>query len=109
MVIIRLPTAAATGVRQERVAAPSTWTVQAPQSPMPQAYFVPVMPIAKHPQQGHLRIGIHDLLAAVNLERESFHTRLLNQGSTIDWKCASHMQESELKVWPMQATVQPIE
>ena len=30
-------------VWQERVAAPSMWTVQAPQSPMPQPYFVPVM------------------------------------------------------------------
>src|SRR5229473_4038892 len=33
-----------TGVMQERVAAPSTCTVQAPQSAMPQPNFVPVMP-----------------------------------------------------------------
>src|SRR6476646_10470451 len=33
-----------TGVTQDRVAAPSTCTVQAPQSAMPQPNFVPVMP-----------------------------------------------------------------
>src|SRR6202171_3742913 len=32
------------GVTQERMAAPSTCTVQAPQSAMPQPNFVPVMP-----------------------------------------------------------------
>jgi hypothetical protein len=32
------------GVMQERVGAPSTCTVQAPQSAMPQPNFVPVMP-----------------------------------------------------------------
>ena len=32
------------GVMQERVATPSTWTVQAPHSAMPQPNFVPVMP-----------------------------------------------------------------
>src|SRR6202048_4409164 len=32
------------GVMQERMATPSTWTVQAPQSAMPQPNFVPVMP-----------------------------------------------------------------
>ena len=31
-------------VVQERVATPSTWTVQAPQSAIPQPNFVPVMP-----------------------------------------------------------------
>src|SRR4030088_232705 len=43
MVTICLPAAVAMEVWQERVAAPSTWTVQAPQSPIPQPYFVPVM------------------------------------------------------------------
>src|SRR5579859_4661875 len=43
MVTIGLPVAVATGVWQDRVATPSMWTVQAPQSPMPQPYFVPVM------------------------------------------------------------------
>src|SRR5258708_30076164 len=33
-----------TGVMQERMATPSRWTVQAPQSAMPQPNFVPVMP-----------------------------------------------------------------
>ena len=33
-----------TVVMQERVASPSIWTVQAPQSAMPQPNFVPVIP-----------------------------------------------------------------
>ena len=33
-----------TGMTQERTARPSTSTVQAPQSPMPQLYLVPVRP-----------------------------------------------------------------
>ena len=32
------------GVMQERTGSPSTWTVQAPHSAMPQPNFVPVMP-----------------------------------------------------------------
>src|SRR2546425_7735271 len=34
------------GVRQERTAWPSTWTVQAPQSAIPQPNLVPVRPIS---------------------------------------------------------------
>ena len=33
--------AADTGVEQDRIAWPLAWTVQAPQAPMPQPYFVP--------------------------------------------------------------------
>src|SRR5438093_8760632 len=44
MVVIFLPTAADTGITHERVALPSTCTVQAPQSAMPQPYLVPVRP-----------------------------------------------------------------
>ena len=36
--------AALTGIAQERTAAPSMWTVQAPHWAMPQPYFVPVSP-----------------------------------------------------------------
>jgi len=42
MVVTRFPATADTGVTQARVGVPSTWTVQAPQSAMPQPYFVPV-------------------------------------------------------------------
>src|SRR4051812_44600205 len=42
--IFWLSETALTGSEQERVAAPSIWTVQAPHWAMPQPYFVPVMP-----------------------------------------------------------------
>src|SRR6185503_2212722 len=42
IVTTRLPAAADTGNEQERTAAPSRWTVQAPQAATPQPYFVPV-------------------------------------------------------------------
>src|ERR1700677_5136242 len=41
MVVIGLPTTEETCVREERVAWPLTWTVQAPHKPMPQPYLVP--------------------------------------------------------------------
>src|SRR4051812_17658087 len=44
MVVIFLPAASETGIEQERVATPSTCTVQAPHCAMPQPYFVPVRP-----------------------------------------------------------------
>src|SRR5262249_59923225 len=44
MVVILRVAASLTGKEQERTAAPSTCTVQAPQSAMPQPYFVPVRP-----------------------------------------------------------------
>src|SRR4051812_22250800 len=44
MVVTRLPAAAETGTWQERIASPSRCTVQAPQTPTPQPYFVPVRP-----------------------------------------------------------------
>src|SRR6185436_11016313 len=44
MVVMRLPTAALTGITHERVAAPLMWTVQAPHCAMPQPYLVPVRP-----------------------------------------------------------------
>src|SRR6266705_2419262 len=44
MVVIGLPSAALTGITQERTAWPSTCTVHAPHSAMPQPYLVPVRP-----------------------------------------------------------------
>src|SRR3546814_4949734 len=42
MVVTNFPSAAAMVTWQERTASPSMSTVQAPQSPVPQPYFVPV-------------------------------------------------------------------
>src|SRR4030095_4797219 len=44
MVVTDFPATFDTGMLQERNAWPSTWTVQAPQSPMPQPNLVPVSP-----------------------------------------------------------------
>src|SRR5258708_27775502 len=41
MVPTRLPSSDETGVTQERVGWPSTWTVEAPHCAMPQPYLVP--------------------------------------------------------------------
>src|SRR4029077_6009204 len=43
IVVTFLPATVDTGAMQERIAVPSTWTVQAPHSAMPQPNFVPVM------------------------------------------------------------------
>src|SRR5436190_3046237 len=45
MVVTCLPTAAATGITQERTALPSTCTVHEPHCATPQPYLVPVSPI----------------------------------------------------------------
>src|SRR3982750_4455575 len=42
MVVTRFPAAALSGVTQLRMASPFRWTVQAPQSPMPQPNLAPV-------------------------------------------------------------------
>ena len=44
MVVICLPAASPTEMPQERIATPSTCTVQAPHCAMPQPYLVPVSP-----------------------------------------------------------------
>src|ERR1700730_7208982 len=51
MVVICLPATALTGIEQERIATPSTWTVQAPHCAMPQPYLVPVMPMVSRNTQ----------------------------------------------------------
>src|SRR6266849_11070847 len=45
MVVIFFPETADTGVTHDRMGDPSAWTVQAPQSAMPQPNLVPVRPI----------------------------------------------------------------
>src|SRR3546814_15573115 len=44
IVVIALPPTLSTGSRHERTGSPSRWTVQAPHSPRPHPYFVPVSP-----------------------------------------------------------------
>src|SRR6516164_5373751 len=44
MVVITAPSTELTGTEQDRVATPSTWTVQAPHWAIPQPYRVPVRP-----------------------------------------------------------------
>src|ERR1700741_5262535 len=44
MVVIFLPSTADSGSEHERIATPSTWTVQAPHWAMPHPYLVPVSP-----------------------------------------------------------------
>ena len=51
MVVMRWPTAADTGVTQERTAASPMCTVQAPQSPAPQPNLVPIMPSSSRSAQ----------------------------------------------------------
>src|SRR5207249_12158701 len=51
MVVIFLPVAAATGVTHERIGWPSSCTVHAPHSAMPQPNFVPVRPTTSRSAQ----------------------------------------------------------
>ena len=57
------------GVMQERVGTPSTCTVQAPHSAMPQPNFVPVMPSTSRNTQSERRVAvdIDRLIDAVDL------------------------------------------
>src|SRR5579884_2233456 len=62
MVVMLLPAALDTGVMQERIAWPLRWTVQAPQSAIPQPNFVPVIPSVSRKTQ---RSGIAGLTLTV--------------------------------------------
>ena len=81
MVTIFFPTAADTGSAQERTGSPSTCTVQAPQTAMPQPYLVPGQAelVAQHPEQRHLGFDVDGAGAAVHVELE--HGRLSPEGS----------------------------
>ena len=58
MVVIFFPAIEETGVTQERVAFPSTCTVHAPHSDMPQPNFVPVMPSVSRKTQSSGMLGL---------------------------------------------------
>src|SRR5581483_3290468 len=57
IVVMCPPATAPTVVVQERRGWPSTSTVQAPQSPSPQPYFVPVSPASNRMKLSRLRWG----------------------------------------------------
>jgi hypothetical protein len=57
MVVIFLPSTALNGTEHERIAMPSTWTVQAPHWAMPQPYLVPVNPIVSRNTQSSGVLG----------------------------------------------------
>src|SRR5579872_4423125 len=57
MVVIFLPATAEMGVTQARVGLPSTCTVQAPHSDMPQPNLVPVMPSVSRRTQSNGMAG----------------------------------------------------
>ena len=57
MVVICLPATALTGTEHERIATPSTCTVQAPHCAMPQPYLVPVRPICSRKTQSRGVLG----------------------------------------------------
>src|SRR5256885_7327489 len=57
MVVIALPAAALTGVTQERIGCPSSCTVHAPHSAIPQPNLVPVRPTTSRSTH---RIGMSD-------------------------------------------------
>ena len=61
-----------TGVTQERIACPSTMTVQAPHWPRPQPNFGPAQRqiVAEHVEQRRRRIDVHGVLPAVHLQRD---------------------------------------
>ena len=57
MVVIFLPSTAATGIAQERIAAPSICTVHAPHCATPQPYLVPVRPTCSRSTQSSGVLG----------------------------------------------------
>src|SRR5258705_5759097 len=58
MVVICLPSAPATGITQERIAAPSRCTVHAPHWATPQPYLVPVRPTCSRITQSRGVLGL---------------------------------------------------
>jgi len=66
IVVIFLPTIDETGAMHERVATPSTCTVQAPHWAMPQPYLVPVRPISLR-SAGNTEFTTQATLSLVNL------------------------------------------
>jgi hypothetical protein len=63
IVVIGLPAAWESCVRQERAGLLAMWTVQAPQRPMPQPYFVPcrLSVVTEDPEERSIRVDVYRL------------------------------------------------
>jgi len=75
-VVIFFPATEEMGVTQERVAVPSMWTVQAPQSAMPQPKLGTgsYEGVAENQRRGILRTDVHGLGLAVQSEANGHAT-----------------------------------
>src|SRR5580765_7677803 len=67
MVVICLPSAPATGITQDRIAAPSRCTVHAPHCATPQPYLVPVRPTCSRITQSRGVLGLTSTSRALPL------------------------------------------
>ena len=78
MVATAAPPTVEIGVRQERVASPSRWTVQAPQSPTPQPNLraLQIEFVAQHPEKRRIPVDIDGPLQAVDFDHISHRPRL---------------------------------
>src|SRR5260370_35480660 len=84
MVVIRLPTAAATGVTHDRVGFPSRWIVHAPQAAMPQPNFVPVKPTTSRSTHS---TGMSAGTSTVSLRPCMFRVALTHSPWDDQWAC----------------------
>ena len=74
MVVIFLPATALTGMTQERTAAPSMCTVQAPHWATPQPYLVPVRPTCSRMTQSSGVLGSTSTLLGLAVDRQADHS-----------------------------------
>ena len=80
MVVIFLPSTALTGITQERTAAPSMCTVQAPHCATPQPYLVPVRPTCSRITHSSGVLGSTSTLVGLAVDGEADHACLLPVG-----------------------------
>src|SRR5580765_8296002 len=86
MVVIFLPSAAEIGVMQERMACPSTCTVQAPHSAAPQPNLVPVMPSVSRSAQ---RMGVLGSTSTWWSRPLTLSVLMIDQGSKVEGQLKS--------------------
>src|SRR5260370_6125752 len=77
MVVTITPSAWATGMAQDCAAVPSRCTVQTPQTPMPQPYFVPVRPSSSRRTQSNGVSGADTMLWTIPLTERFMHVSSL--------------------------------
>ena len=80
MVVTKLPSSAEIGTRQQRTALPSTWTMQAPQWPVPQPYLVPVRLEASRSAHSKGRRGVHPIVDGLAVHGKAAHARSSRRG-----------------------------